>query len=180
MPFDTSKIEGFDGMTAEQKVEAFLKLDWTDPVDMSKFVAKSEYEKVSADLKKLQASANGEDENSKELSELRQKYEALAKENTISKLKAQYSSMPGYSDDLASKAANAAFENDHETLFAIQRKAAEAYKKECEAAALKSMKKPTDGDPDGEDDDAVKLAKLLGKEAANSRIQSKNLEHYLK
>ena len=77
MPFDTSKIEGFDGMTAEQKVEAFLKLDWTDPVDMSKFVAKSEYEKVSADLKKLQASANGEDENSKELSELRQKYEAL-------------------------------------------------------------------------------------------------------
>ena len=37
---DVTTIQGFDGMTAEQKVEALLKFDIPERIDMSKYVSK--------------------------------------------------------------------------------------------------------------------------------------------
>ena len=50
MNIDTSTIEGFDGMTAEQKVEALLKVEVPEKVDLSGYIQKSQFDKVSSEL----------------------------------------------------------------------------------------------------------------------------------
>ena len=51
--FDTTQIEGFDGMTAEQKLEAVLKFDLPDAPDMSKFVSKETFDKKASEAANL-------------------------------------------------------------------------------------------------------------------------------
>ena len=51
--------------------------------------------------------------------------------------------------------------------------------RQLEADGLKKMKKPTDGDTPEEEDEALALAKKLGKNAANIQQSSKTLEHYM-
>ena len=42
MPIDTTAIEGFESMTAEQKVEALLKVEVPEKVDLSGYIQKSQ------------------------------------------------------------------------------------------------------------------------------------------
>ena len=46
---DVTTIQGFDGMTAEQKVEALLKLDIPERIDMSKYVSKETADKYASE-----------------------------------------------------------------------------------------------------------------------------------
>ena len=46
---DTSMIEGFDGMTAEQKVEALLKTEIPEKVDLSLYVSKDTADKYATE-----------------------------------------------------------------------------------------------------------------------------------
>ena len=66
--FDTSTIEGFEGMTPEQKVEALLKAEIPENVDMSKFISKEQFDKKASELaeanKKLKSKMT-EDEQKK-------------------------------------------------------------------------------------------------------------------
>lgn len=50
---DTSTIEGFDGMTAEQKVEALLKAEVPEKVDLSLFVSKDTADKYATEAAEL-------------------------------------------------------------------------------------------------------------------------------
>ena len=50
---DTATIEGFEGMTAEEKVSALLKLDIPDAVDLSKFVSKETFDKKASEAANL-------------------------------------------------------------------------------------------------------------------------------
>ena len=50
---NTSSIEGFEGMTAEQKVEALLKLEIPEAVDMSKFISKELFDKKASEAANL-------------------------------------------------------------------------------------------------------------------------------
>ena len=47
---DVSTIEGFEGMSAEQKVEALMKIEVPEKVDMSGFIAKSQFDKTASEL----------------------------------------------------------------------------------------------------------------------------------
>lgn len=121
---DTTQIEGFDGMTAEQKLEAVLKLNIPESVDMSKFVSKEVFDKKAseaADLsKQLKAKmtddeakkAAAEESNKKILEEL----ETLRKEKTISDFTAKYIAL-GYDKDLAIDTAKAMAEGDMDKVF---------------------------------------------------------------
>lgn len=177
---DVSQISGYESMTAEQKIEALLKLDIPERVDLSQYVSKADHEKITNELEQLRKNPNGGDnELQKQLDALQKNYDALQKKNLVAETKARYLAMPGYNDDLAGKAALAMVENDHEKLFEIQNKANEAYKKQLEADGLKKMKKPADGDTPEEEDEALALAKKLGKNAAKIQTSSKTLEHYM-
>lgn len=184
---DTSTIEGFDGMSAEQQVQALLGLDVPDAVDMSRFVPKAQFDKASSDLAeaKRQIKAQQTDgEAAKSASdtaikELQDKYDALMKESTIDKFTAQYMAMPGFTDELARSTAEAMQSGDMQTVIANQKKANEEYAKQMKAEAMRSMTPPTGGSAANPESDAMSIAKKLGQQKAASRKASEEiLAHY--
>ena len=50
---DTSMIEGFDGMTADEKVTALLGLQIPDPVDLSGYVKKDVFDAKATEAASL-------------------------------------------------------------------------------------------------------------------------------
>ena len=55
----TESIEGFDSMTAEQKVEALLKVEVPEKVDLSGWIQKSQFDKVSSELAEAKKTLKG-------------------------------------------------------------------------------------------------------------------------
>lgn len=126
MRISTDKIEGFENMTADEKVAALLGLeietDETTPAEITKLKsALSKANSEAADFKrKLHEKLSDEEKAKAEAEaaqkELNDKYAALLKESTISKNTARYTAL-GMSVELASAAAEAAFDGDNEKVF---------------------------------------------------------------
>lgn len=106
---DTSTIEGFEGMSAEQKVEALLKAEIPEKVDLSLYVSKDtadKYATEAAELKKQLKSRMTDDEAAKAQADadrkaLEDKYTELLRKSTIAEHTARYIAMPGYDEKLA-------------------------------------------------------------------------------
>ena len=88
---DTSTIEGFHDMTAEQKVEALLKAEIPEAVDLSQYVAKKTFDEKASEAAELSKKLKGkmsEDEAAKaqaeaDRKELEGKYQELLKRSTV-------------------------------------------------------------------------------------------------
>lgn len=149
MKIDVSKIAGFDGMAAEEKLAALLKLEVPDEVDMSKFVAKEtadKYASEAAELKKQLRTKQTEeeikkDEDEKSRKELEDKYNELLARTTIAENKAKYLSL-GYEDKLAADTAKALFEGNMEKVFANGAKHQAELEKRIKAEVLRDTPKP--------------------------------------
>jgi hypothetical protein len=185
---DTSTIEGFDGMTDAQKVDALLKVEIPDRVDLKQYVDKSLFDKklseladVSKQLKAKQTDDEAEkSEQAKAMQELQGKYNDLLKNSTIASHTARYMAMPGYDENLAHETAEALFNGEMDKVFENQKKANEAYKKQVEADAMRGMKKPSGGDDGNDDDEAMKMAKRLGAQRAKANETARNgLKNYM-
>lgn len=181
---DVSGIEGFDAMSAEQKVEALMGLDVPDAVDMSGYIDKKKFDKLSSELadakRKLnETQANGANEKSESeraIAELQEKYDALMKESTIDKYTAQYKAMQGFDDKLARATAEALFAGDMKTVFDNQKKANEAYAKQLKADAMKNMTPLACGSGEEQpESDAIRLAKELGQKKAQAAKTSDDI-----
>lgn len=180
---DVSTIEGFDGMSAEAKVEALMALEVLDAVDMSQYVAKAtadKYASEAADLKKQLRSYQTDGESARNASDeaikaLQEKYDLLVKESTIKDYTAKYAAMPGFDERLARETAEALYNSDTETVFANQQKANQAYEKQMKADALKGMKPPAGGDKSDDESENIKLAKEIGRRNAESRKASDDI-----
>ena len=172
---DTSVIEGFDTMTAEQKLDALLKLDVPEKVDLSGYIAKSQFDKVSselADTKKQLKGRMSEDEAAKADNEakwaaMEEKVARLEREKTESIYKAKYLAMPGFDEKLAEETAVAIAAGETDKVFANQQKAYAAYEKQLRAELVKKDPRP-DGAGGGSEEkpDNVELARELGKQRA--------------
>ena len=57
MNIDTSTIEGFESMTAEQKVEALLKVEVPEKVDLAGYVKKDLFDKTASELAEAKKAA---------------------------------------------------------------------------------------------------------------------------
>lgn len=181
---DTSSIPDFQSMTPEQQVTALLGMEIPDAVDLSGYVKKETF-----DAKASEAAANGK--KAKELAdqlkgkmsddekaqaetaakqkELEDKYNALLKESTISKYKAQFLVIPGYDADLAQQAAEAMEAGEMDKFFAVQAKAQEAHEKALKAEFVKSDPRPGgNGKPNENEPDNVARARELGKQKAEA------------
>ena len=127
MKFDTSQIENFESMSAEEKLAAILDADLPDVDDLKKTNTSykaliDKYTSEIASLKKGKDQKLSQTEQEaqglkSQLDDLQSKYDSLMKESSISKYKAQLLAL-GYSDELATKTAEAAAENDIETVLA--------------------------------------------------------------
>lgn len=185
---DTSTIEGFEGMSAEQKVEALLKAEIPEKVDLSLYVSKDtadKYATEAAELKKQLKSRMTDDEAAKAQADadrkaLEDKYTELLRKSTIAEHTARYIAMPGYDEKLARETAEALFDGDMERVFANQQKANAAYEKKLRADLVKQDPKPSGaGGGNEEKDEAVEFAKKLGKQRADAlKNANEGLKHY--
>ena len=131
MNIDTSTIEGFESMTAEQKVDALLKVEVPEKVDLAGYVKKDLFDKTASELAEAKKTLKGkltEDEaaaaeRDAKWAEMEAKLKELETEKTISTYKASYLAMPGFDEELAEDTAKALAEGDMKTVFANQQKA---------------------------------------------------------
>ena len=111
---DVTKIEGYDAMTAEQKIAALEGYDIS--IDKSGYVKKELYDTLA-------------------------KIKELEKKIKIMDLEKQYVAT-GYTPEDASKAAGAFYEGDTATMFSLQQQYTENARKAAAAEAMKSTPSP--------------------------------------
>lgn len=151
---DTSKIDNYANMTAEEKVAALEGYEFE--------VDYSEVEKLKTQLSKANAEAAEwrrkynsllSDEERKEAERqeadaaMRAELEALRKEKAISESKARFLGL-GYDEKLATETAKALAEGDMEKVFANQQIHIENIRKAERASALGDTPKPPAGKRD--------------------------------
>lgn len=163
---DITKIEGYEGMTPEEKIKALEAYEIEDvQPDYSGYVKKDVFDKTASELagvKKQLKEKMTDDEAAKqkeqeEREELQSKYDKLLHDSEVSKNKAKLLAL-GYEEKLADDTAEAMVTGDLEKVMANQKKHLEAVEKKVRAEALKDTPKPT-GDGDSK---TMTLEKLRG------------------
>lgn len=152
---DTSKIEGFDTMTPEQKLEALQGFEFPDP-DYTGYVKKDLYDKAASDAaswkKKHNALLSEEEQKKQEADEkwanMEKELEGLRKEKTVSQYTAQLLKQ-GYDEKLATATAAAMESGDMATVFANNQKFLDGYAKKVIAEKLKGTPRGADGGTGG-------------------------------
>lgn len=172
MPYiNTAKIEGFDGMTAEQKLDAILKVEIPDAVDTSKLVSKELFDRKASEVaalsKQLKEKMSDDEikksESEKAIAEMQAELESLRKEKTISDYTAKYIAI-GYDKDLAAETAKAMADGDMAKVFENGEKHKTALEKKIKEDLINGTQKPggTGGEGKGVDP-AIEKAKALAK-----------------
>lgn len=184
---DTSTIEGFDAMSAEDQVKALLGLDIPEKVDLSGYVKKELLDKTASDLaaakrslkEKMTSEEAAKVQSDEAMKELQDKYNELLKKTSIAENTAKYLEV-GYSPELAKSTAEAIFNGDMDAVLENQKK----YNAECEKRFKENIERglhPNGGSSTEKDSPEIALAKQLGKRTAEAnQVNKKALEHYMK
>ena len=156
MKIDTTRIEGYADMTAEEKLKALEELEIEVPKDNGEELAKlkaalsnansqaAEYKRA---LREKQSEAErAEAERAEREKAVEDELRTLRRDKTVSGFVAQCLAL-GYDKDLALRAAEAMADNDAAAIMACQQDFLEAKKKELEAAALNKQPTLTPGTP---------------------------------
>lgn len=168
---DTSTIEGFDSMTAEQKLDALLKVEIPEAVDMSKYVSKEIFDKKASETAALSKQLKDkmtddevkEAEKAKALAEMQAELETLRKDKTVSDYTTRYVAM-GYDAELAKDTARAMADGDMNKVFANGEKHRQAMEQKIKEDLMKNTPKPGGSGGEGKHiDSAVEKAKALAK-----------------
>lgn len=159
---DTSKIEGYENMTPEEKVKALEAASTPDP-DYSGYVKKETFDATASELaalkKKNKEQLSEEERKAAEMAEkfssMEEELNSLRTDKQISEYKAKFIAQ-GYEEKLAEDTAKAMAEGDTAKVFANQSKFLEEYGKKIKADVLKDTPKP----PAGGGDESMTLEKL--------------------
>jgi len=194
---DVTQIAGFDEMTAEQKLDALMKLDVPDKVDLSGYVKKSVFDAKAAEASDLSKKLKGKmTEDEQKQAEIAEAAEAAAKEkeallarvaeleknNTLREYTLGFSNL-GFDEKLAAETANLFEEKDSVKFFANMKKFLESYEKAIEKKLMDKTPGPGgNAGKAGEDEDpAIKKAKaLFGNNAGTGKTYADVLSHYKK
>lgn len=193
MKFDTSTIDGFENMSDADKVTALLGVDLPDPVDTKNLVKKEDFDKVmseaSSHKKQLKEKMTAEETAAEETAaaeakaaqeKLQNDYNALLKENTISKNVAKYIAL-GYDEKLAKSTAEALFDGDMETVFANAAKANQVLADKLKADLMRNSPRPSGaGTSTEEESEYMAFAKRSGKAKAQANEAAAKVMDYYK
>lgn len=182
MKIDTSKIPGFDSLPKEAK-DAITGMEFSDPVDISKYVEKSVFDRKAseaAELSKQLKSKMTEDEaaaaeraaNEKKIME---ELEKLRKEKVVSDYKSRFLGL-GYAEQLAADTAVALADGKMDVVFANQQKHNDAMKAAIDAESLTKGKNPPAGKEAGVTIDSLRKMSV----AERFEFSQKNPEQYEK
>ena len=175
---DTSLIEGYENMTAEEKLaalEAFEMPTSPAPVEDNTQISKlknavskanseaAEYKRQLREKQTEQERIAAEQEEQAKL--MKEQLAALQRDKTISTYKASYLSL-GYDEAMAEASAIAITDGDMDTFFANQKMFLETQKQRLEAEALNHQPKPSVGETPTpqqiEEQEIAKLRKYAG------------------
>lgn len=149
MTIDTTKIEGYEGMTPEQKLEALTKYEIPEP-DYTGYVKKEQFDKTASELAKIkkekQTAENDTKTKESELDVLKKMVEELQKDKQIATYTAQYIGL-GYEKALAEETAKAVVDGDTAKVFENQQKFLGEYEKKIKADLIKGAPKLGGGEP---------------------------------
>ena len=174
MKIDTTKIAGFDDMTAEDKLNALLGYEFEEPKepeDVTKL--KNALSKANSDAaewkrqfrEKQTEAERAEAERKEHEAAVEEELRTLRRDKTIGGYVAQCLAL-GYDKDLALKAAEAMADGDAAAVLSCQQDFIEAKKKELEATALNKQPGLTSGSPptakDADKDELNKLRRYAG------------------
>lgn len=148
MKIDVTKIEGYEEMSAEEKLKALENYE----IDTKGFVDKKVFDKTSSELAQLKRESKEKlteeqrklVEREEEFNEMKNELEVLKKEKKLSDMKANYLSL-GYEDTLAYETAKAFVEGDMQKVFNNQKIHQESIEKKLKAELLKETPKPGAG-----------------------------------
>lgn len=148
---DFSKIEGYEEMTAEEKLAALEGFEIPEP-DYTGYVKKELFDKASSEIagyKKKEFERMTEEEAAKAKAEeeraaMQARLEELERDKVINEYTAQFLGI-GYDKDLAKETAEALQKGDMNTVFLNQTKFATAREKALKAELLKDTPKPPAG-----------------------------------
>lgn len=188
----TDAIENFDSMTAEQKVEALLKVEIPEAVDMTGYVKKSILDtklselakakdelkaKLSEDEQKKLAEEESKAADAQRFADLQAKYDALEKKSTIAEYKANYLAQ-GYDEALAKDTAEALANGNMAKVFENAEKFKIALEAKIKADLMDGTPKPGGGSGSSVNP-VVEQAKAIGKAKAEANKASADvLKHY--
>ena len=185
---DTAGIEGFDSMTADEKVSALLAFQFDDGADKLK-AAEENAAKLKAAMDKATSEAAGykkqlnaklsdeeraKQENESAMKAMQDELAALKQEKRISDAKTVFLG-GGFDETTAADAANAFVEADLTKMSAALKKYRDAIETTTKSRLMAENPKPDSGDSNDADgkDDATKLAESLGKMRAEQQKQAK-------
>lgn len=171
---DVTKIDGYESMSAEDKLAALEAYEFEDPAPNtdSETKLKEALSRANGDAAEwkrkyratLDDAKRAEEERAERDRERDEELATLRKERQISKLEAQYLAV-GYSAELASSSAKAQADGDTATVLANQTKFIEETRKRLEAEALGKQPPITPGKPPKGEDEDEKLAATMRKYA---------------
>lgn len=193
----SAQIEGFDSMTAEQKLEALMGIEVPDKVDTSKMVSKELFDRKASELaeanKKLKSKMTEDEQKQAEIAEaaeaaakekeaLLARVAELEKNNTLREYTIGFSNL-GFDEKLAAETANLFEEKDSVKFFANMKKFLESYEKAIEKKLMDKTPGPggNAGKAGDDEDPAVKKAKaLFGNNVGTGKTYADVLSHYKK
>ena len=194
---DVTQIAGFEEMTAEQKLDALMKLDVPDKVDLSGYVKKSVFDAKAAEASDLSKKLKGKmTEDEQKQAEIAEAAEAAAKEkeallarvaeleknNTLREYTLGFTNL-GFDEKLAAEMANLFEEKDSVKFFANMKKFLESYEKAIEKKLMDKTPGPggNAGNAGENEDPAIKKAKaLFGNNVGTGKTYADVLSHYKK
>ena len=149
---DTTKIEGYAEMSAEDKLKALEEFDMPDP-DYTGYVRKEtadKYASEAADFKKkykdlLSDEQRKQQEQDETLKDMKSELEKLRTEKKINEHTTNLIKL-GYDEESAKKAAQATIDGDFSTVYELQSKFIADTKKNVQSEILKSTPAPNLGD----------------------------------
>lgn len=150
----SDKIEGYESLSAEEKLKALEELDIEDDSKLKNLLQKANSEasewkkKLKEKEDELNSKLSEDERNEKERKEKEAEREALLenllKEKTVAEHKANFLQR-GYDEDLATSSATALANGDFTTLFDNLGKFISERDKKAKVEALDGMKRPLSG-----------------------------------
>lgn len=148
---DTSTIEGYADMTAEEKLSRLENFEYDDKSDELKRLkaASDKASKEAAEWKRkhnalLDDDSRKQQEADERYQEMENELKALKRDKTVATYTASYLKM-GYDETLAKETAEALADGDNEKVFECQVKFLENHDKEITKGALKKTPRPGAG-----------------------------------
>ena len=148
---DVSVIEGYEEMTAEEKLAALEGMELPEP-DYTGYVKKELFDKASSEIagykkqifEKMTAEEAAKAEADEKMAAIQQELEQLRQDKVVQEYTTQFLSI-GYDKELASETAVALQRGDMNTVFLNQTKFATLREKALKAELMKNTPKPPAG-----------------------------------